>query len=75
MRQAIRPWVPAAFCAFLSLLALSMQIGSDSDAWKPTFYSNLTMCFIFVGFVISNMEREIRELRQRLTDLEKGKSN
>jgi hypothetical protein len=66
--------VPAAFCAFLSLLALSMQIGSDSWAWKPAFYGFLPMCFFFVGAALSTMQREIRELRRRLAELEQERA-
>ena len=56
--------------AFLSLLALSMQIGSDSGAWKPMFYCFLPMCFFFVGLATSQMQRKIRELRMQLAELQ-----
>jgi hypothetical protein len=73
--KTITHWIPAAFCAFLSLLALSMQTGSDSGAWKPAFYSFLPMCFFFVGAVTSQMQREIRELRKQLTELQQKQVN
>ena len=68
--KTITHWIPAAFCACLSLIALSMQIGSDSGAWKPAFYSFLPMCFFFVGAATSQMQREIRELRKQVTELQ-----
>ena len=74
MKLKLSHWIPAIFCAFLSLLALSMQIGSDSGAWKPAFYCFLPMCFFFVGGVTSQMQLEIRELRQRLSELEQKRS-
>jgi hypothetical protein len=68
--KIISHWIPFAFCTFLSLGALSMQIGSDSGAWKPAFYSFLPMCFFFVGAATSRMQREISELRKQLTELQ-----
>jgi len=68
--KTISHWIPAAFCAFLSLLALSMQIGPDSGVWKPTFYCFLPMCFFFVGMTTSAMYREIRELRGQVAELQ-----
>ena len=70
MKQALSHWIPAVFCAFLSLLALTMQIGSDSSAWKPAFYSFLPMCFFFVGVVTFQMRSEIRELRNQVAELQ-----
>jgi hypothetical protein len=69
-------WIPAGFCAFLSLLALSMQIGSESWTWKPAFYCFLPMCFFFVGMATSQMHREIRDLRKKLEEFQaKQRSN
>ncbi|HPA17286.1 MAG TPA: hypothetical protein PLU30_06030 [Verrucomicrobiae bacterium] len=67
--KTLAHWLPAAFCAFLSILALSLQIGTDSGAWKPAFYCFLPMCFVFVGMATSAMHREIRELRGQLLEL------
>ena len=70
MKQKLSHWMPAAFCAVLSLLALAMQIGSDSGAWKPAFYCFLPMCFFFVGGVTFHLQREIRELRKQVAELQ-----
>ena len=69
-------WIPAAFCAALSALALGMQLklGSDSFAWKPAFFCFLPMCFFFVGSATAQMHKELKELRQRLAALEEKKS-
>ena len=72
--KTISHWVPAGFCAFLSVLALFGSIGSDAGWWRPTFYGFLPMCFVYVGGVTAQMHREMRELRQRLTDLEQKKA-
>ena len=73
--KTISHWIPAAFCAFLSLLALSMQIGSDSGAWKPAFYGFLPMCFYFVGAATSQMHREIRELQKQVAALQQRRAD
>jgi len=71
--KPISHWIPAAFCAFLSLMALVMQSDSSTGAWQPAFFSFLPMCFFFVGANTSAMQREIQELRKQVNDLqEKG---
>jgi len=70
--KTISHWTPAAFCAFISLLALGMQIGSDSGAWKPAFYCFLPMCFFFAGAVTFRMHREIRDLQEQVAELRKS---
>lgn len=72
--KPISHWMPAAFCAFLSLMALALQTVSDSRAWQPAFFSFLPMCFFFVGATTSHMQREIQELRKQLTDLQEKRS-
>jgi hypothetical protein len=69
--KTISCWVPAGFCAFISFTALFASISSsDSGWWRPTFFGFLPMCFFFVGSVLTQMHRELRELRQRVTELE-----
>ena len=70
MKQGLSHWIPAAFCAFLSLMALFASTGSDTGAWRPAFFAFLPMCFFFVGAATSGMQREIRDLRKQLTELQ-----
>ena len=69
--QTIGHWIPAAFCAFICLNALFFAPSSHGvEWWKPVFFSFLPMCFIFVSMATSQMQREIRELRKQVTDLQ-----
>jgi hypothetical protein len=68
-RQTIGQWIPAAFCAFLSLLALFGSTVSESKWWQPAFFAFLPMCFFFVGAATSQMQREIRDLRKQVLQL------
>jgi hypothetical protein len=69
----IAPWTGFAFCAFLSGLALFGFLDRDSRWWQPAFYSFLPMCFFYVGSVLASQNKELRELRQRLAELEQAK--
>jgi hypothetical protein len=69
----IRNWVPAAFCAFISILPLLATSIPDAGWWKPVFFSFLPMCFFFVGSATFQSQREIGELRQKLAELEQKK--
>ena len=69
--KTIAHWIPAAFCAFISFIALFASVGSpDSGWWRPAFFAFLPMCFFFVGSSTAEMHRELRALRQRLIELE-----
>ena len=49
MRQTISHWIPAAFCAIVSLIALFALTGSNAGWFRPTFFAFLPLCFVFVG--------------------------
>lgn len=68
MLQTIGNYMPAAFCAFLSLIAL-VGIGFDGEWWRPAFFSFLPLCFVFVGSASVQMQREIGELRRQLAEM------
>ena len=68
MKRSLEPWAAAIFCAFLSFIALFASI-RGGEWWRPTFFAFLPMCFIFVGGAILRMQREIRELRLRLSEV------
>jgi hypothetical protein len=73
MRLRISFWIPAAFCGFISLMALFGLVSLDRHWWQPTFFAFLPLCFFFVGSAMTQMHRELRELRQRLWELEQKK--
>ena len=70
MRQTISYWVPAAFCAFISFIALFGSTTSDAGWWRPAFFAFLPMCFFFVGTAMSQIHREIRELRKQFAQMQ-----
>jgi predicted membrane metal-binding protein len=67
--QHIRNWLPALFCAFLSVLALWLWAASGTDRWTPVFFAFLPMCFLFSGMATSSMNRQILDLQKELADL------
>jgi hypothetical protein len=69
MKQTLQPWLPALFCAFLSVMALLV---TPLDAGKPAFFAFLPMCFFFVGVATSQMRREIIALRKQVAELSNG---
>jgi hypothetical protein len=71
MRHWFTPWIPAAFCAFISLMALFASTGEGEGWWRPAFFAFLPMCFFFVGSAMLGMQRQIGELRQRLAALDR----
>ena len=67
----ISHWVPAVFCAFLSLTALAVQIRANTSVLTAAFFCFLPMCFFFAGVVTASMHRELRQLQDRLAALER----
>lgn len=77
-RLSILPWVPMAFCAVLALITLVTMIWmmaagvlNSGGSWVITFLCNLPLCFMFVGFMTSHLQREIRELREQIVELKR----
>ena len=70
-RSMIAHWVPAVFCAFLSLTALAVQIRANAPFLMAAFFCFLPMCFFFVGVVTASNHRELLQLRDRLAALER----
>jgi hypothetical protein len=76
-KRATSPWVPAGFCAFLSLVTivsnlwLTVVIGRDYGGWAIGFLCFLPMCFFFVGALTSQMQREIQDLRKQIAELQR----
>jgi hypothetical protein len=69
MKQKLQNWVPMVFCASLSLICVGAFIGSSTAGVIP-FLCFLPMCFFFVATVTSNLQREVRELREQVAKLQ-----
>ncbi len=70
MRTTIH-WIPTAFCAFISCIALlGAALAPDAGWWRPAFFAFLPMCFLYVGNITMQMHRELVALRGRLEKIE-----
>lgn len=75
-REAVQPWLPFVFCAFLSTMPIAGPLLAlangpmSSDWWLPTVLGFLPMCFFFAGSTMSQMRKEICALRTRVAALE-----
>jgi hypothetical protein len=69
-RQAMYPWTPAAYCVFISVLVFLSQSPIKLGSGLMIFFCFLPMVFIFVGAAIFQMQKEIRELRKQVGELE-----
>ena len=68
-------WLPAAYCAFISVLsALTSIYTTNHGGWIP-FFAFMPLCFMFVGFVMKQMHSELRELQLRVAELEKQRAS
>ena len=73
MKQKISHWIPMAFCACLAVISLPTQVyvsSRSSGAWAIPFLCFLPMCFFFVAAVTSNLQREVRDLRDQVAKLQ-----
>jgi hypothetical protein len=67
-------WMPFAFCAFLSIMALAYSFMLPNSGWYITYLAFLPMCFYMVGTKLTKMNNEILQLRRRIEDFEKKAS-
>ena len=62
-------WIPTAFCVFLCVFAVVAWARSNAPSiWEPIFFSFLPICFVFVAINNSQMQREIDQLRQQVSE-------
>ena len=68
-------WLPAALCAFVSVLSgLTSIYTTDHGGWIP-FFAFMPLCFMFNGYVTKQMQSELRELQVRVAELEKQRAS
>lgn len=68
MKENLPHWLPMGFCAALSLICVVTFIGFPG-AWVIPFLCFLPLCFMFAGTVTTNLQREVRELREQIAEL------
>ena len=76
MRDKMSPWLPAIFCATLSLITVVANVagqfaGSTRDVGAIAFYGFMPMCFFFVGACLSQLKKERQELQKQIEELSK----
>ncbi|MBP9903664.1 MAG: hypothetical protein KBH45_19585, partial [Verrucomicrobia bacterium] len=74
MREKLGPWLPAIFCASLSLLTIIANLAGlfmtgSTGVGEMVFYANMPMCFFFVGAYLSQLKKDNQELRKRIDEL------
>ena len=74
MRDKIGPWLPAIFCASLSLITIVANIAGlfmtgSTGAGEMTFYGFMPMCFFFVGVYLTQLKKKNQELVRRIDEL------
>lgn len=60
MRDKIGPWLPAIFCAAISLITVVAKVterfaGARADAEEIAYYAFMPMNFFFVGAYLSQL--------------------
>lgn len=65
------PWIPFGFCVFLCglVLVMLMSTGKVDNAY-PAFFCFLPMTFFFVAVAVSQARKEIKQLSDRIDQLE-----
>jgi hypothetical protein len=58
-------WLPAMFCALISLMALFMP----NDTGKPAVFSFLPMCFFYAGSLFLSLNNRIKLLEAEVDEL------
>ena len=75
MRDKLRPWIAAIFCAGLAViviianLLLAFTNGTSLNGVDFVFYCFLPMCFFFVGDFLSSLRKENLALRLQVGEL------
>lgn len=70
-KRSVGPWIPFAFCAALS--GIVVVSGIRGEKWEntfPAFFCFLPMTFFFLAPVIVELKKEIKQLSDRIDQLE-----
>ncbi len=70
----ISAYVPAAFCALISGMALFSSV-TDGAWWKSAFFAFLPMCFMYYAFTMHAVVKQVRNLKNTVKDLNKERQS
>ncbi len=75
MRQKLEHWVPMVLCIALSFISMvACAVSPSGAAGLFSFFGFLWMCFYHMGHVTTNLQREVRELREQVTMLQEKRA-
>ena len=69
MRISFIHWVPMAFSAFISLLALLGFTWTNTPGPRIVFFAFLSLSILFVGVVRSRLPGQVHELLGQIEEL------
>ena len=76
MREQLRPWIAAIYCAALGVIVILAEIVVAFISRTPNFssvsivfYCFLPMCFYFVGDFLSSLKKENLALKSQVEEL------
>ena len=76
MREQLRPWIAAIYCAALGFIVILTEIITTVINRTPNFssvgivfYCFLPMCFYFVGDFLSSLRKENLALKSQVEEL------
>ena len=75
MKQKLGHWLPIAFCTSLSFICVVGFISRSPNSWIIPFLCFLPMCFFFVAAVTSNLQGQIRELKEQVAQLQEKRTS
>ena len=70
MKGRFGVWIPFAFTALLCGMVMLGRIAGGQEIGLPAFYCFLPMSFFFLGGILMESSRRVRELEERIKVLE-----
>ena len=73
-RKAALPWIPFAFCVFLSgIVMVTLKLTGHMEWAFPAFFCFLPMTFFFVAATFGEIRKDLKRMSDRIQQLEDGK--
>lgn len=73
MTDKFRPWVPAIFCAVLSVLTIVGKLMTKRLGVEVAFYCFLPLSFYLTGVMLLQLRHQNADLKRRLDEISSAK--